>query len=220
MPHNLVTEMELKNLPETLAAIITPDMLGLDITEHQLMQAVKNAGYWLDNAEYADIDSGAVSGLISYRDRREFAQQWADDIDNFIDADYLNLEGIETLDDAYARYCQAAVSWAHGKLESALDGVADISPEMLEELSDCAQNALELDEDLVWDDTQVEILPSEDLEALDSVPALAADALDIWLTDASAETWKVRDRNGAAAGVMLVGDGRAVWFPDASHRFA
>lgn len=212
--------MELKNLPETLAAIITPDMLGLDITEHQLMKAVKDAGYWLDNAEYPDIDSGCVTGLISYRDRREFAQQWADDIDNFIDADYLNLEGIETLDNAYARYCQAAVSWAYGQLESALDGAADVSPEMLEELTDCAQNARELDEDLVWDDTVVEILPSEDLEALDSVPAMAADVMDIWLTDASAETWKVRDRNGAAAGVMLVGDGRAVWFPDASHRFA
>lgn len=212
--------MELKNLPETLAAIITPDMLGLDITEHQLMNAVKDAGYWLDNAEYADIDSGAVSGLITYRERREFAQQWADDIDNFIDADYLNLEGIETLDDAYARYCQAAVSWAYGRLESALDGAADISPEMLEELTDCAQNARELDEDLVWDDTAVEILPSEDLEALDSVPAMAEDVMDIWLMDASAETWKVRDKSGAAAGVMLVGDGRAVWFPDASHRFA
>ena len=212
--------MVLKNLPETVASILTPDMLGLDYTESRLMKAVKDAGYWLDNVEYADIDSGAVAGLISYRDRREFAQQWADDIDNFIEADYLNLEGIETLADAYARYCQAAVSWAHGQLESALDGVADISLEMLEELTDCAQNARELDEDLVWDDIAVEILPSEDLEALDSVPALAADVLDIWLTDASAETWKVRDKSGAAAGVMLVGDGRAVWFPDASHRFA
>lgn len=212
--------MELKNLPETLAAIITPDMLGLDITEHQLMKAVKDAGYWLDNAEYPDIDSGCVTGLISYRDRREFAQKWADDIDNFIDAAYLNLEGIETLDDAYARYCQAAVSWAYGQLESALDGVADVSLEMLKELTDCAQNARELDEALVWNDTAVEILPSEDLEALDSVPAMAADVMDIWLTDASAKTWEVRDRNGAAAGVMLVGDGRAVWFPDASHRFA
>lgn len=212
--------MELKNLPETLADIITPDMLGLEYTELQLMQAVKYAGYWLDNAEYPDIDSGSVSGLITYWERREFAQQWADDIDNFIDADYLNLEGIETLDDAYARYCQAAVSWAYGKLESALDGAADISPEMLEELTECAQNARELDEDGVWDDTAVEILPSEDLEALDSEPAMAEDIFDIWLTDASAETWKVRDKSGAAAGVMLVGDGRAIWFPDASHRFA
>ena len=212
--------MGLTNLPETLADIITPDMLGLDYTELQLMQAVKYAGYWLDNVEYPDIDSGSVSGLISYKDRREFAQQWADDIDNFIDADYLNLEGIETLDDAYARYCHAAVSWAYGRLESALEGAADISPEMLEELTDCAQNARELDKDAVWDDTGVEILPSEDLEALDSVPVLAADVLDIWLTDASADTWKVRDKSGAAAGVMLVGDGRAVWFPDAYHRFA
>ena len=212
--------MELKNLPETLAAIITPDMLGLDITEHQLMKAVKDAGYWLDNAEYPDIDSGCVTGLTSYRDRREFAQQWADDIDNFIDADYLDLEGIETLDDAYARYCQAAVSWAYGQLESALDGAADISPEMLEELTECAQNARELDEDAVWNDEAVEIVPGEDLEALDSVPAMAADVMDIWLTDASAETWKVRDKSGAAAGVMLVGDGRALWFPDADHRFA
>lgn len=212
--------MELKNLPKTLAALITPDMLGLDITEHQLMKAVKDAGYWLDNAEYPDIDSGCVTGLISYRDRREFAQQWADDIDNFIAADYLNLEGIENLDDAYARYCQAAVSWAFGQLGSVLECVADVSPEMLEELTDCVQNARELDEDLVWDDTAVEILPSEDLEALDSVPAMAADVMDIWLTDASAETWKVRDRNGDAAGVILVGDGRAVWFPDASHRIA
>ena len=212
--------MELKNLPETLAAIITPDMLGLDITELQLMQAVKDAGYWFDNAEYPDIASGSVSGLISYKDRREFAQNCADDIDNFIDAEYLNLEGIENLDDAYARYCHAAVSWAYGQLESAMDGAADISPEMLEELTDCAQNARELDEDGVWNDAELEILPSEDLEALDSVPVMAADVMDIWLTDASAETWKVRERNGAAAGVMLVGDGRALWFPDASHRHA
>lgn len=212
--------MELKNLSESLATIITPDMLGLGYTESCLMKAVKDTGYWLNNAEYPDINSGSVSGLISYRGRREFAQQWADDIDNFIDADYLNLEGIETLDDAYARYCQAAVSWAYSQLESALDGAADISPEMLEELTNCAQNARELDEDVVWDDTVVEILPSEDLEALDSVPVMAEDVIDIWLTDASAETWKVRDRNGAAAGVMLVGDGRALWFPDASHRHA
>lgn len=212
--------MELKNLPETLADIITPDMLGLDITEHGLMQAVKYAGYWLDNAEYADIGSGAVSGLITYRERREFAQEWADDIDNLIGADYLDLEGIENLDDAYARYCQAAVSWAYGRLESALDGAADISLEMLEELTDCAQNARELDEDGVWNDVGLKILPSEDLKALDSVPAMAEDVIDIWLTDDSAETWKVRDKSGAAAGVMLVGDGRAIWFPDASHRFA
>ena len=212
--------MELTNLPETLAAIITPDMLQLDYTELSLMKAIKDAGYWLDNVQYPDIDSGSVSGLLSYKDRREFAQEWADTIDNFIDADYLNLEGIENLDDAYARYCHAAVSWAYGQLESALDGAADISPEMLEELTDCAQNARELDEDGVWDDTEVEILPSEDLEALDSVPVLAEDVLDIWLTDASAETWKVRDKSGAAAGVTLVGDGRALWFPDASHRHA
>nr|DAE22039.1 MAG TPA: hypothetical protein [Podoviridae sp. ctRnx2] len=212
--------MELKNLSETLAAIITPDMLGLDYTELCLMKAVKNAGYWLDNVEYPDIASGSVGGLITYRERREFAQEWADDIDNFVDADYLDLEGIETLDDAYARYCQAAVSWAYGKLESALDGAADISPEMLEELTECAQNARELDEDGVWSDKGLEILPGEDLEALDSEPAMAEDVFDIWLTDASAETWKVRDKSGAAAGVMLVGDGRALWFPDASHRHA
>lgn len=212
--------MELKNLPESLAAIITPDMLGLDYKKLSLMKAVKDAGYWLDNTEYPDIDSGSVSGLISYKDRREFAQKWADDIDNFIDDAYLNLEGIDTLDDAYARYCQAAVSWAYGQLESILDGAANISPEMLEELTDCAQNARELAENEVWKDMEVEILPSEDLEALDSVPAMAADVIDIWLTDVYAETWKVRDHNGAAAGVMLVGDGRALWFPDASHRHA
>ena len=212
--------MELKNLPESLAAIITPDMLGLDTTEHQLMKAVKDAGYWLDNAEYPDIDSGSVGGLVTYRERREFAQKWADDVDNFIAADYLNLEGIENLDDAYARYCQAAVSWAYGRLESAMDGAADISLEMLEELTECARNARELGENGVWDDVATEILPSEDLKALDSVPAEAGDIFDIWLMDASAETWKVRDRNGAAAGVMLVGDGRAIWFPDASHRHA
>lgn len=212
--------MELKHLPETLAAIITTDMLGLECEERRLMQAVKYAGYWLDNVEYTDIDGGSISGLITYQERSEFAQKWADTIDNFIGADYLNLEGIETLDDAYSRYCQAAVSWAYWQLESAMDGAADISPELLEELTDCAQNARELDEDGVWDDTGVDILPSEDLEALDSVPVMAADVMDIWLTDASAETWGVRDKSGAAAGVMLVGDGRALWFPDASHRFA
>lgn len=212
--------MELKNLPESLAAIITPDMLGLDYKKLALMKAVKDAGYWLDNTEYPDIDSGSVSGLITYRERREFAQKWADDIDNFIEDDYLNLEGIDTLDDAYTRYCQAAVSWAYGQLESILDGAADISPEMLEELIECTQNARELAENDVWNDVEVEILPSEDLEALDSVPATVEDVIDIWLKDAYAETWKVRDNSGAAAGVMLVGDDRALWFPDASHRHA
>lgn len=212
--------MDVQNLHESIATIVTPDMLGLESTERLLLQAVKDAGYWLDNIEYPDIDSGSVSGLVTYLERREFAQQWADDIDNCIDEDYLNLEGIENLDDAYARYCQAAVLWASSKLESAMEDAADISPEMLEELIECAQNARELDEDAVWDAVEVDILPSEDLEELVYDGVEKYDIIDIWLNDASAEVWKVQNSMGAAAGVMLVGDGRAMWFPNASHRHA
>lgn len=212
--------MELKNLPESFAALVEASDIIECGGEKRLLAAVKEAGYWLDNAKYPDIDSGPVSGLVTYRERREFAQEWADDIDNFIAADYLNLEGIETLDDAYARYCQAAVSWAHGQLESALDTAADISPEMLEELTECTHNARELEEAAVWNDAEWDILPADYLEELGSEPVEPSDVIDIWLGDASAETWKVRDKNGATAGVLLVGDGRALWFPDASHRHA
>lgn len=212
--------MELKCLPETLAAAITPNMLGLEGTERHLLEAVKEAGYWLDNVEYPDIDSGSVSSLITYKERREFAQQWANDIDTVVDEEYLNLEGIENLDDAYARYCQAAVLWASSQLESAMEDAADISPLLLEELSDCTQNARELDEDSVWNDAEWDILPSEELEGLGYDGVEKSDIIDIWLKDDSAEIWMVRDRTGAAAGVMLVGDGRALWFPDAAHRYA
>lgn len=212
--------MELKNLPESFAALVEASDIIECGAEKRLLAAVKEAGYWLDNAEYPDIDSGSVSGLITYKERREFAQEWDDTIETVVDEDYLNLEGIESLHDAYARYCQAAVSWAYGKLESALDGAADISPEMLEELTECAQNARELHEDVVWNDAECDILPADYLEELGSEPVEPSDVIDIWLGDASAETWEVRDKTGAAAGVMLVGDGRALWFPDASHRHA
>lgn len=212
--------MELQNLPESVATLIEASDIIECGSEKYLLAAVKEAGYWLDNVEYPDIDSGSVSGLITYCERREFAQQWADDIDAVVDDDYINLEGIESLDDAYARYCQAAVSWAYSQLESAMGDAADISPDMLEELTDCVQNARELDEDEVWDDTQVDIIPVDDLEELDYERVEKSDIIDIWLKDASAETWKVRYQDGADAGVMLVGDGRAIWFPDASHRHA
>lgn len=212
--------MDIKNLPESIAALIEASDIIECGSGKYLLAAVKEAGYWLDNIEYTDIDSGAVSGLITYRERREFAQQWADAIDAVVDDDYLNLEGIESLDDAYARYCQAAVSWAYGQLESAVEDAADISLEMLEELIECAQNARELDEDAVWDDTAVDIIPADDLEELDYEWVEKSDIIDIWLNDASAETWEVRYPDGAAAGVMLVGDNRAIWLPDASHRHA
>lgn len=212
--------MELQNLPESVAALIEASDIIECGSEKYLLAAVKEAGYWLDNVEYPDIDSGSVSGLITYQERREFAQRWAYDIDTLVAEDYLNLEGIESLDDAYARYCQAAVSWAYSQLESAMGDAADISPDMLKELTDCVQNARELNEDEVWDDTQVDIIPADDLEELDYERVEKSDIINIWLQDASAETWKVRYPDGAAAGVMLVGDGRALWFPDASHRYA
>lgn len=212
--------MDICNLPESVAALIEASDIIERGSEKRLLAAVKEAGYWLDNVEYPDIDSGSVSGLITYRERREFAQQWADTLETVVDEDYLNLEGIETLDDAYARYCQAAVLWASDQLGSIMEGAADISPDTLAELVECTQNAWELDEEEVWDDTKVDILPSDDLEELDYERVEASDITDIWLKDASAEVWKVRDRSGAAAGLMLVGDGRALWFPDASHRYA
>lgn len=212
--------MDVKNLHESVAALIEASNIIECGREKHLLAAVKKAGYWLDNVEYPDIDSGSVSGLLTYRERREFAQQWADDIDTVVDEEYLNLEGVETLDDAYARYCQAAVSWAYGQLEGAMENAADISPEMLEELTDCVQNARELAEDVVWDDTVMAIIPADDLEELDYERVEKYDVIDIWLKDASAETWEVRYPDGAYAGVMLVGDGRAIWFPDASHRHA
>lgn len=212
--------MELQNLPESVAALIEASDIIECGSEKYLLAAVKEAGYWLDNVEYTDIDSGSVSGLVTYQERREFAQQWAYDIDTVVDDDYLNLEGIEDLDAAYARYCQAAVSWTYSQLEIALENAADISPEMLEELVDCCQNARELDEDEVWGNTETNIIPADDLEELGFERVEKSDIIDIWLTDEYAETWKVSYPDGAAAGVMLVGDGRAIWFPDASHRHA
>ena len=110
--------------------------------------------------------------------------------------------------------------WASAQLERTLEDAADISPEMLEELVDCAQNARKLNEDAVWSDHKVTLLPSNKLDELAYARVGKSDVINIWLDDASAETWKVQDSSGAAAGVMLVGDGRAIWFPDASHRHA
>lgn len=212
--------MDIKNLPESVANLIEASDIIECGSERYLLEAVREAGYWLDNVEYPDIDSGSVSGLVTYQERREFAQMWADTIDTHIGEDYLDLIGIESLDDAYARYCQAAVLWASAQMESALENAADISPEMLEELIECSQNARELEESAVWNGSEWDILPAEGLEELSYDGVEKSDIIDIWLEDASAETWKVRDKNGAAAGVMLVGDGRALWFPDADHRHA
>jgi hypothetical protein len=212
--------MELHNLPESVAALIEASDIIECGSEKHLLAAVKEAGYWLDNVEYPDINSGSVPGLSTYRERQEFAQRWADVIDTVVAEDYLNLEGIESLDDAYARYCQAAVSWAYGHLESTLEYAADISPEMIEELIERVQTARELDDDEVWDDTGVDILPSEDLEELGFERVEKADIIGIWLKDVSAEVWEVRDSLGAAAGMLLCSDDRALWFPDASHRHA
>lgn len=212
--------MELCNLPESVADLVEASDIIKCGSGKYLLAAVKEAGYWLDNVEYPDIDSGSVSGLVTSQERQEFARKWAGTIDTVVDEEYLNLEGIENLDDAYTRYCYAAVSWAYSQLESAMGDAADISPEMLEELIECAQNARELDEDAVWDDTEVDIIPADDLEELGYARVEGSDIIDIWLKDDSAETWEVRYSDGAAAGVMLVGDGRAIWFPDASHRFA
>lgn len=211
--------MELQNLPESVANLIEASDIIECGSEKYLLAAVKEAGYWLDNVEYPDIDSGSVSGLITYRERQEFAQQWADDIDTVVDEEYLNLEGIENLDDAYARYCQAAVSWAYGLLVYAVEKAADISPETLEELIECAQNAQEMQPDDALSDWR-EPRTREELIGCGSCGCTADDVTYIWLNDPEAEVLKVYEGNGAAAGVMLVGGNRAIWFPDASHRHA
>ena len=211
--------MELQNLPESVANLVEASDIIECGSGKYLLGAVKEAGYWLDNAAYPDIDSGSVSSLITYQERREFAQQWADDIDAVVDEDYLNLEGIESLDDAYARYCQAAVSWACSQLESALEDAADISPVMLEELIECAQNAQEMEPDDALGDWR-EPRTREELIGYDSWGCTAESVVSIWLNDPEAEVLKVREGTGAAAGLMLVGDDRTIWFPDASHHRA
>jgi hypothetical protein len=211
--------MELQNLPESVANLVKASDIIECGSEKQLLAAVKEAGYWLDNVEYPDIDSGSVSSLITYKERREFAQRWADDIDTVVGEDYLNLEGIENLDDAYARYCQAAVSWAYSQLDSTMEDAANISPEMLKELVECAQNAQEMEPDdalCAWREPRTR----EELIGYGSWGCSADSVVSIWLNDLEAEVLKVREGTGDAAGVMLVGDGRAIWFPDASHRHA
>lgn len=212
--------MELQNFPETFAAIVEASDIIDCGSERRLLNAVREAGYWLDNADYPDIDSGSVSGLVTYQERREFAQQWADTIDTVVDEDYLNLEGIESLDDAYTRYCQAAVLWASSQLESKLQDAANLSPELLAELVECVQNARELDESAVWDDAEWDILPAEKLEELDDAGVIPEDIVGIWLECADAEVFPIHYEDGTAAGMMLIGDSRALWFPDASHRHA
>lgn len=212
--------MELQNFPESFAALVDASDI-IDCGEGlRLLDAVKAAGYWLNNAEHTDIYSGSVASLSTHQEHQEFAQRWADTIDTLVDEEYLDLEGLENLYDAYARYCQAAVLWAHSQLESKLQGAANISPSTLEELANCSQSAQELDEGAVWGNAAGDIAMAEALRELGGGPVEPSDVVAIWLADPDATVYQVQEASGAAAGLMLVGDGRALWFPDADHRYA